>query len=214
MSDKSYPPPGYLAADPWLLVEEITHRVANDYAAAIGSLSRAAARCSGLDVRTALVGAAARLRDHADLHRALLPPAADRADLSQYLRRLCGAVVRARLAERAIQLTLVETPIEIDAQHCWRVGLIVSELIANAARHGFRRRGGGIVVELSAAEGGVQCVVRDDGSSTAPTPGRGTRITLALARELGGRIDWHFGPGGTTAVLYFPLGERACKLAA
>jgi two-component sensor histidine kinase len=80
--------------------------------------------------------------------------------------------------------------------------------VTNAARHGLRRRGGSIVVELSAPMGDVQCVVTDDGRSFNPKPGRGTRITTALARDLGGRIDWHFGADGTTARLSFP-GRRA-----
>jgi hypothetical protein len=35
-----------------------------------------------------------------------------------------------------------------------------------------------------------------------------------LARELGGRIDWHFGTTGTTALLRFPRSRHASKLAA
>jgi two-component sensor histidine kinase len=215
MSEEIYAPIAGSTIEAWLLVEEITHRVANEYTAAIGSISRAASRCSNIDSRTALAGAARILLDHADIHRALHPPmAAGPTDLSLYLRRLCSAIVRANLAERNIHLTLVEAAIEIGAEKCWRVGMIVSELITNAARHGFRQRGGSIIVELSTPDGAVQCLVTDDGRSINPKPGRGTRITSALARELGGRIDWHFAPSGTTALLHFPGGQGASELAA
>jgi two-component sensor histidine kinase len=215
MSEESYAPIAGATIEAWLLVEEITHRVANDYTTAIGSISRAASRCSNADARTALAGAARILLGHADIHRALQPPLSPGpTDLSVYLRALCGAIARAHLADRNIHLTLVEEAIEIGAEQCWRVGMIVSELITNAARHGFRQRGGSIIVELSTPDDAVQCVVTDDGRSFNPKPGRGTRITSALARELGGRIDWHFAPSGTTALLHFPSDRPASALAA
>ncbi len=215
MLENGYAAAGGAMIEPWLLVEEITHRVANEYAAAIASISLAAARCAHADARTALDGAARRLLDHADVHRALQPPpAGGPVDLSRHLRELCGAMVRASLAERNIHLTLVEEMIEIEAEQSWRVGMIVAELITNAARHGLRRRGGSIIVELSSPDGAVQCQVTDDGRSLNPKPGRGTRITRALARELGGTLDWHFGTTGTTALLRFPRRRHASKLAA
>jgi two-component sensor histidine kinase len=215
MSDKSYASIGGSATDSWLLVEEIIHRTANEYAAAVASISRAAARCANPDARTALAGAARRLLDYAEIHRALQPPrSAGLADLSIYLRGLCGAIVRARLAERKIHLTLVEESIDIEAEQCWLVGMIVSELITNAARHGLRHGGGGIVVWLSAQNGTVRCLVTDDGRSIDPTPGRGTRIARALARELGGHINWRFRPSGTAALLHFPRDRHVSPLAA
>jgi len=193
----------------WLLAEEVAHRVANQYTAAIGSIARVAARCADRDARTALAGAAQRLLDQADVHRSLWPPRTPGlSDLGNYLRALCGAIVRADLAEQKILLTLIEEPIEIENDQCWLVGMIVSELISNAARHGLRHCGGGIVVGLSTQDGVVQCLVADDGASIKPTPGRGMQITRSLARQLGGRIDWVFTPSGTTVLLSFPLTAR------
>jgi two-component sensor histidine kinase len=198
-----------------LLVEEIGHRVANEYAAAIGSLSLAAARCSNAEAKRTLAGVAGRLLDYADAHRALLPPrAAGPVDLGPYLRAACRAIVRARLAERRIALTLVEASIALEAEQCWRVGMIVAELVGNAARHGLGDREGAIEVALAARDGAVHCRVRDDGAAADPKPGRGTQIAQALARELGGRIEWDFGASGTTALLIFPHGRPASSLAA
>jgi hypothetical protein len=82
-----------------LLVEEIGHRSAQDYAAAIGSLSLAAARCSNAQARRTIAGVAERLRDCADANRAVLPPhAAGPVDLGLDLHAACRAIVRARLA--------------------------------------------------------------------------------------------------------------------
>jgi two-component sensor histidine kinase len=210
MSSPSHVPFINHTIEPWLLVDEISHRVANEYAAAVASISLAARRCANVDAKIALAVAAERLLDHAAAHRALRPPlASGLTDLGLYLRGVCGAIVRAGLAERNITLTLVEAAIELDAQRCWRVGMIVSELIANAARHGLRERAGGIVVELATRDGDVECRVADDGRGVDPKPGRGARIVGALALELGGRVDWKFGPRGTTALLCFPRDRRA-----
>jgi two-component sensor histidine kinase len=201
--------------DACLLVEELTHRIANEYAAAIGSLSLAAARCPDPEARSALAGAAGRLFDYAETHRALLPPHVEGpVELSKYLSVICRAIVRARLAERGVALTFKEETIELDAQSCWRVGMIVFELITNAARHGVRSNAGSIDVELATQNGTLICRVSDNGVWRDPKPGRGTRITQALARELGGRIDWEFGPNGTEALLCFPSGWRTSRAAA
>ncbi len=213
MFDKSDTCSGGSTPEPWLLVEEITHRVANEYSAAIASISRAAMRCASLDARIALTDAARSLLGSAEVHRALQPPpAAAPADLSQHLRGLCGAIVRARLSERKINLTLVEDAIELESEQCWLVGMIVSELITNAARHGLRHRGGSIVVALSSTNRTVRCRVTDDGSSINPAPGRGTRIIGALAHELGGTIGWRFSASGTTVLLCFPRDVHVCPL--
>ena len=55
------------------LVEEISHRVVNEYAEAIAILALAASRGS-TTAQSALTQAAERLRAHADSHRALLAP--------------------------------------------------------------------------------------------------------------------------------------------
>lgn len=199
--------------DTRLLVEEITHRIANEYTTVVASISRAAARCPDLDARIALAEGADRLLAYADVHRALQPPPDEAAvDLCRHLRALCSAIVRASLSEREISLTLVENEIAIDAERCWLACLVVSELITNAARHGLRHRGGRIVVAVSAADGMVRCVVADNGSSVGPIPGRGTRIMTALADELRGRIGWRFSLEGTIALLCFPRDPHVAPL--
>ncbi len=71
MSDRNSAPIDGATMEAWLLVEEITHRVANEYTTAVASISRAASRCANIDARTVLAGAAQRLLDYADIHRAL-----------------------------------------------------------------------------------------------------------------------------------------------
>src|SRR4051812_26823248 len=100
---------------PWLLVEELTHRVANEYMAAIATLSVAAAKASTHEARSVIATAAERLRQFGAVHHALqVPGGAARIDLGCYLRNVCFAFARARLDGRAIKLTLSEVPIRLD----------------------------------------------------------------------------------------------------
>lgn len=188
----------------WLLLAELNHRVANEYAFAMSSLSLAA-RSAAPAARPALIAARARLETYAAEHRALLAPVDSHADLSEYLARLCLCTVRARLAERGVALRFVAESFELPSEACWRVGLIVSELITNAVRHGLAGRGGLITVELRLTREGMDCSVCDSGGgSTFAPPGRGGRIVAGLARELGGHLNISFGEAGSCAVLSLP----------
>ena len=191
---------------PWLLVEEIGHRVANEFSMAMSSISLVAARSSSPEVKATLAGTARRLRDFACVHRSLQPPqAGGLVSLSEYLEQLCESLVRARLEEPGIRLALVTQDVEIAPERCWRVGLILSELITNSVRHAFVNPGGTIAVEIRSAEGIVQCLVSDNGRSAAgANPGRGTRIVDARAGELGGSVWREFNSEGTRVLLMFP----------
>jgi two-component sensor histidine kinase len=88
-------------------------------------------------------------------------------------------------------------PVWLAPGRCWRLGMIASELITNAARHAFAGGRGRIDVTLSCAERFVSCVVADTGAAPAPIrPGRGFRIVEELTRGFGGRIERKFGPRG------------------
>jgi hypothetical protein len=59
-------------------------------------------------------------------------------DVAAYLQQLCRAISRAELAGAGIELLLSVHPLRINADRCWLLGMIVFELIADAARHSFR----------------------------------------------------------------------------
>ena len=188
-----------------LLLREITHRVCNEYAAVISGLSRAAARTTNNEAKLALIEAADRLHEHASVHRALQMPMGETAELSSYVRNLCRALCLSRLIDNGINLTLIERPLDLTSAQCWHVGLILFELVTNAAKHAFSGGGGNIQIECIADSDRVMCSVRDDGAlSDGPTPGRGTEIVNALAKQLGGAVVARSGLCGTTVILVFP----------
>jgi two-component sensor histidine kinase len=124
----------------WLLLEELNHRVANEYAIASASI-RSAARGASTDARADLAAACSRLHKYAESHRAHLAPLGEITDLSHYLERLCYTVVRSKLEERGVALRFIANSIDLPSQACWKIGLIVSELITNALRHAERTDG-------------------------------------------------------------------------
>ncbi|MGF7147036.1 two-component sensor histidine kinase [Sphingomonas zeicaulis] len=190
------------------LVEEIGHRVINEYAEAIGSLSIAASAAQGAAANAALERAADRLREHADAHRSLLPPrTAGELNLADYLGGICNAYARATLAQRGVHLHLHFVTVDpvLPARRCWLIGLVVAELVRNAARHGLRGRSGQIRVHIGRGQGVLTCVVSDDGAASANAkPGRGQGVIRALVAELGGLVEWAFTGQGTTAVVQLP----------
>jgi two-component sensor histidine kinase len=193
------------ASLPLHLVEEISHRVANEYAEAISGLSLAAAGPIGGELRQALRHAADRLHAHAENHRALLPPMEARVNLADYIGRVCAAFSRATLAERRVGLVLKADDVWLASDRAWRLGLAVAELIRNAARHGLHGRAGVIWVQVTLSCGDVVCLISDDGIAPARlAPGRGTALVQALAGELGGVVEWRSGDPGCLACLRVP----------
>src|SRR5258705_10957251 len=172
----------------WLRLQEMMHGVANEHSCAASMLSLRAAKASSSDARDAISTASDRLQEYAKVHKALqVPMRAARLDLSCYLSELCLALAKSRLEDRDIHLTFVEDAIELEAERCWLVGLIVTELITNAAKHAFGTGGGAIRVELLRSEHHAQCKVIDHGSRTdGLQPGGGTQIPPAPAARLGG----------------------------
>jgi len=189
-----------------LLLREFAHRISNEFASAISVISLAAARSANDEVKIALAAAQDRLQNYAQVHQALrIPEHGSLIDVSSYLRQLCRAISRSRLDVKSIELVLVDRPLRMNSDRCWRLGMIVSELITNAERHAFHNSGGLIRVELLPSLSYVECRVTDNGTSEANTrPGHGLKIVEALAQSLGGTIDQRFGPHGATAVVIFP----------
>jgi two-component sensor histidine kinase len=196
--------------DPLLLVEEISHRVINEYAQAIAGIRLAARGIAPGDAQSVLATAATRLLSFAEAHRALQAPASQgNLDLADVLGRVCATMSVARLQERGISLTLSAASVPLAAERCWRVALIVAELITNSMRHGLHGGPGNIGVEVETGGPATICRVVDDGCGKEPIePGRGFDLVTGLASEIGGTVGWCFGRECTSAELRFPNIKR------
>lgn len=197
---------GRYSSEAQLLLREFSHRINNEFASAIGMISVASGRLGSREAKAALAAVQDRLHNYARVHHALqMPEYSSRIEAATYLRQLCRAICSAKLYAKGIKLLLIERPFQMESERCWRLGLILSELITNSARHAFRDSGGAIRVELLPSASIIECRVSDNGrSDPIVTPGNGTKIITSLAKSLSATIDQHFGPQGSAAVLRLP----------
>jgi two-component sensor histidine kinase len=189
-----------------VLMSEMTHRVINEYSHAIANIRLATADLASPEARQVLSEIAVTLRNFANAHRALrLPRAGGAIDLGDYVARLCAATMAAGLTERGVRLQLSCDTVHLSSERCWRVALILSELITNSVRHGLRGGPGQVTVEIEDNGDTVSCRVTDD--RIAPPkiqPARSISVVAGLATDLNGQVAWRFGPCGATATLSFP----------
>jgi two-component sensor histidine kinase len=189
-----------------VLLHELVHRINNEYSSLISAVCRTAARAVNPDVKVALAHIIEVLYHHTELHRALQMPENDtHIDAAAYLENLCQAISRSKLNDMKIDLVMAASPLQLQSDRCWRLGMIVYELITNAARHAFANGSGQVRVKLWRARKFVECSVTDDGSAPADVQrGRGLTIVHELVKDLDGRIYQKFGHMGSSSILTFP----------
>jgi two-component sensor histidine kinase len=189
------------------LLLELNHRISNEFTSAINVVSVAALHTVNDEVKAALSDVVELLHKYADVHRALKKPDRDAiVDGADYLRTLCRSVSRSKLDRRGIKLLFSSDSMWLHSERCWRLGMIVHELVTNATRHASFEGGiGEIRIDLSRNDGFVKCVVSDNGAPPANVrPGRGLTILSELTQSLGGLIEHSFVNGASTT-LVFPL---------
>src|SRR5262244_3040889 len=189
-----------------VLLHELNHRINNEFCSAISVVSLTAARSRNKEVKAALTDVTELLHHYAGVHHALRMPEHDvRVDAAAYLRKLCLSIRRSKLDHMKIDLVLAAPRLWLQSDRCWLLGMIVYELITNAARHASAGGNGLIRVELLRTGALVECRVLDNGSGPVSfRPGRGLKIVYELAKALDGRLDQRIASGGSTSILVFP----------
>src|SRR5271168_2962106 len=136
-------------------------------------------------------------------------------DAARYLQQLCFSVTKYRLDRLAIRAVFSADDLQLEGERCWKLGLIVSELLTNVARHAqFDARHPESRVELMLAGNVVKCKVSDNGLAPEPIRrGRGLAIISDLASSLGGRVHTSCAAEGSYFLLTFPLTEAEQRAA-
>lgn len=171
-----------------ILLQEYNHRMLNEYAVAIAGLSIAASGITNPKSRAALSSASDRLHAIAEVHRALQAPLTGAIEVTGYLERVCRAASQAQTFGCPLVLRSRCPEVMFSAGRAWRIGLIVIELLTNAAKHG--RRGGDIAVEMRMVDQHLVCsVVNESCARPGSGSGAGQTIVEVLAGQIEGRLE-------------------------
>ena len=193
-----------------LLLRELNHRIRNELTSAIYTVSAKAVHSDSAAVKAALLDVVDLLHQCADVHRALRMPDPGRlTDAATYLQQLCFSITKYRLDRLAIRVLFSADDLRLEGERCWKLGLIVSELLTNVARHAqFNASDPELRVELLLAGNIVTCRMSDNGSAAEPARhGQGLAIIGELAGSLGGRVHTSCAADGFSFLLTFPLTE-------
>jgi len=189
-----------------LLLQEANHRFANHLSLLICLLDQEAARTPFGQVRKRIVGQVAAF---ALVHRLLAPGGAPRlVEVGPYLTELCGYLSKAHLNGRGIRCRVDAVRGVLPAEWCRNLGLIVNELVTNAAKHAFPNRSFGLVTVVLRRRDTVWTVAVVDNGVGLDRPnhlqvGGGRDLMRALAAGLGARCRCRSIPTGTVVALRF-----------
>ena len=179
-----------------LMAKEIDHRVTNSLQFISGMLTMQS-RSLNSETASHLQMAANRVAAVAQVHRNFYTNEADEISCITFLRRLCadlsgilGTDIEVEGDEGKVPTTRIQP-----------IGLLINELVTNAAKHGAGR----IKVDYKIAEGMHELSVCDQGEglpnnfNAEETAGLGMKVVHTLARQLGGQVIAQANPAGRGA---------------
>jgi two-component sensor histidine kinase len=181
-----------------LLTREIDHRVMNSLQFVSALLTMHSRLPDAAAAKEHLVLAATRVAAVATVHRHFYTEAAEQVSCLDFMRRLCADLG-----------TVLERPIVVDGEDIkvattslQPIGLILNELVTNAAKHGDGR----IEVTLNVRAGAPEITVCDQGKGLPAgfdpvhsSKSLGMKVILALAKQLGGDLSATNNPHGPGA---------------
>lgn len=190
-----------------ILLQDINHRVKNSLASVAGLLEISRMKIEDPRAKGAVSSAVRQLvvlaRVFDRLHQSKVN---DSIPVRTFLEGLCHDLVDSVVGERVgLQAAIEEALLSMD--QAISLGLIVNELVTNALKYAFPGdRTGRIAVRFRTVGEGEFCLeVADDGIGRPADAkeGSGTTLVEALARQLGGSVEWS-GSGGAVVSIRFP----------
>ena len=141
----------------------------------------------------------------------------ERIEIGPYLTKLCASLAASMVGERRpLSIKVQATSGSANSSEAVSLGLIVTELVINALKHGFPSgEKGEILVKYEAQNSGWQLSVSDNGSGPQdaagepPHMGLGTSIVESLAHQLDGVVHKSSGPQGTAVTIRAGTGAKS-----
>ncbi len=200
-----------------VLLQEMQHRVANSLQIIASILLLKARTVQSEETRLHLQDAHQRVMSVATVQEQLHASGLnERIEIRPYLTKLCASLAASMVGERrALTIKVQATSGGATSSEAVSLGLIVTELVINALKHGFPSgEKGEILVKYETQNSGWQLSVSDNGSGPKEAAGEpshmglGTSIVEALAHQLNGVVDKSSGPEGTTVTITAPAGSE------
>jgi two-component sensor histidine kinase len=193
-----------------LLVGEVNHRVANSLSL-IASLVRLQSNLITDDAsKDALKETEARIQAVASVHKRLYSAGDARfVDLQEYLSNVLDNVEQSKRGQGHVASLKYELePLKLKTDFSINLGVIVTEWVTNAFKYAYPEKAGEVRVRLRRlTDGKAELSVEDDGVGRTDGPARGTglgtRIVNAMARSIGGDVEYVAAGSGTIARLAF-----------
>jgi PAS domain S-box-containing protein len=198
-------------AEKEILLREIHHRVKNNMAVISSLLSLHERSLDDATAREVFRTMRSRIKTMSLVHEQLYRSGDFKhIDLGGYIDQVARTLVQSEDdASGRIKVSRAISSVTLDLERAIPCGLILTELVSNALKHGFPDGRPGIVrVRLDQpAPDEVELSVEDDGigvSTTAERSGFGLHMVRLLAQQLGGTVVHDVG-AGRRVVVRFPL---------
>lgn len=197
------------------LLREVNHRVANSLALVSSFVRLQARTLTDSQAHGALEETQARIQAVAQIHKRLYTSAdVGSVDLKDYLSGLVEELQQTMApTRRSVDIRVEAESLRAPTDQAVSLGVIVAELVTNAAKYAYPRgRTGEIRVRLTAdgPKGGGVLVVEDDGRGLPDGPPKGTglgaQIIAAMAQTLKSQVEYgKSAAGGVCARMTFRL---------
>lgn len=193
-----------------ILLQEVQHRIANSLQIIASVILQSARKSHSDETRTHLTDAHSRVMSVAALQQQLAVSRLGAVELKPYFDQLCVSVGASMIRDHAqLSLRVDCDDSVVGADISVSLGLIVTELVINSLKHAFPGgRKGLIIVGYKAHGPNWTLSVIDNGvgmptDAESATPGLGTSIVEALAKQLNAHVHVTGGhPGTTVSVIH------------
>lgn len=187
------------------LFDELNHRMKNNLAMVSSMLALQARMGEDGTVRAHLMKAVDRIQAIADVHASLYRGSRkDDVDFASYLQDLCTRLSGSLLEEDRIRIECAAEPAVMSLDRAVALGVVVNELVTNAAKHAYPAPAQGVIrVELEHVGAGLALSVGDSGQGLPAEPsnaGLGMRLVRSLVQQIGATLEVEHHPGATFRV--------------
>lgn len=196
-----------------ILLQEVQHRVANSLQIIASVILQSARKTQSDETRSSLKDAHSRVMSVATLQHQLAASRIGDVELAPYFIQICRSVGASMIHDPdRLSLDVDCDEASVPAEISISLGLIITELVINSLKHAYPGgRKGRITVSYRVTGPNWTLAVADDGvgmpkDAASATPGLGTSIVEALARQLKARVKVAAGrPGTIVSIIHTQL---------